>query len=66
MFHSVNAQLSVFFAPTRYKVVKIARFSSKVVLRTTKHMVIYPGIDVFCTDKNRMIKIMHFSSEMIL
>jgi hypothetical protein len=29
-------QLSVFFAPVRYRVVKIVRFSSEVVLQTTK------------------------------
>jgi aromatic ring-opening dioxygenase LigB subunit len=33
----------VFFALARYRVVKIARSSYEVVLRTTKHMVIYPG-----------------------
>jgi hypothetical protein len=35
--------LSVFFALARYRVVKIACSSSKVVLRTTKHTVIYPS-----------------------
>jgi hypothetical protein len=34
--------LLVFFAPARYRVVKIAHSSFEVVLRTTKHM-IYPG-----------------------
>jgi hypothetical protein len=33
----------LFFAPTRYRVVKIARSSYEVVLRTMKHTVIYPG-----------------------
>jgi hypothetical protein len=37
-------QLSVFFALVRYRVVKIAHCSSEVVLRTIKHMVIYPGL----------------------
>jgi hypothetical protein len=35
-------QLSVFFAPVKYGVVKIAHSSSKVVLRTIKHTMIYP------------------------
>jgi hypothetical protein len=34
--------LSVFFAPTNYGVVKIARSSFKVVLQTIKHTMIYP------------------------
>jgi hypothetical protein len=37
--------LSVFIAPARYRVVKITRSDSELVLRTTKHMVIYPGLD---------------------
>jgi hypothetical protein len=37
-------QLSVFFAPARYKVVKITCSYSKVVLQTTKHTMIYPGL----------------------
>jgi hypothetical protein len=35
--------LSVFFAPVRYMVVKIMRSCSEVVLRTTKHTMVYPG-----------------------
>jgi hypothetical protein len=42
VFKSHN--LSVFFVPARYSVVKIARSSSEMVLRTIKHMVIYPGL----------------------
>jgi hypothetical protein len=37
--------LSVFFAPTRYRVVKITRCSFEVVLRTMKHTMIYPDSD---------------------
>jgi hypothetical protein len=37
--------LSVFFTPVRYRVVKIACYSLEVVLRTTKHTVIYTGSD---------------------
>jgi hypothetical protein len=37
-------QLSVFLALTRYRVVKIARSSSEVVLQTIKHTVIYPSL----------------------
>jgi hypothetical protein len=33
----------VFFALARYRVVKIAHSYSKVVLRTTKHTIVYPG-----------------------
>jgi hypothetical protein len=35
--------VSVFYAPTNYGVVKIAYFSSMVVLQTTKHTIIYPS-----------------------
>jgi hypothetical protein len=35
--------LSMFYAPTKYRVVKIARSSSEVVWQTMKHTVIYPG-----------------------
>jgi hypothetical protein len=35
-------QLSVFFTPVKYEVVKIAHSSFKVVLRTIKHIMIYP------------------------
>jgi hypothetical protein len=45
LFESIGILLLVFFAPTRYRVVKITHFSSEVVLRTTGHMVIYPGSD---------------------
>jgi hypothetical protein len=37
------SELLVFFAMTRYRVVKIMRSCSKVVLRTIKHTIIYPG-----------------------
>jgi hypothetical protein len=40
---AVRHHVSV-FAPVRYMVVKTAHFSSEVVLQTTKHMVIYPGL----------------------
>jgi hypothetical protein len=33
----------VFLALTRYRVVKIVRSYSKVVLRTTKRTMVYPG-----------------------
>jgi hypothetical protein len=33
------------FASARYKVVKIAHSCSEMVLRTTKHTMIYPGSD---------------------
>jgi hypothetical protein len=33
----------MFFVPTRYRVVKIARSYSEMVLQTTKHTIIYPG-----------------------
>jgi hypothetical protein len=39
--------LSVFSAPARYRVVKIARSCSKVVLLTTKHTMVYPGSGPF-------------------
>jgi hypothetical protein len=32
----------MFFAPIKYRVVKITHSSSEVILRTTKHTVIYP------------------------
>jgi hypothetical protein len=38
--------LLVFFAPARYRVVKIACSYSKVVLRTTNHTIVYPGSDL--------------------
>jgi hypothetical protein len=34
----------MFSTPARYIVLKIACSSSEVVLRTTKHIVIYPGL----------------------
>jgi hypothetical protein len=39
----MEGRLSVFFAPTRYRVLKIACSSSEVVLRTMKHIVIHPS-----------------------
>jgi hypothetical protein len=36
-------QLLVFFAPTRYRVVKIVCSSSDVILQIMKHTMIYPG-----------------------
>jgi hypothetical protein len=36
--------VSVFFAPARYRVAKITRSSSEVVLRIMKHTVIYPSL----------------------
>jgi hypothetical protein len=33
----------MFFAPARYRVVKIARSNFEVVLQITKHTIIYPG-----------------------
>jgi hypothetical protein len=38
-------QLSVFFSPARYMVVKIARSCFEVVLQITKHTMVYPGSD---------------------
>jgi hypothetical protein len=43
--YSRSKIVGVFFAPARYMVVKIARFSSEVVLQTIKHMMIYPSLD---------------------
>jgi hypothetical protein len=40
-------QLLVFSAPANYGVVKIARFSSEVVLQTMKHTMIYPCFGPF-------------------
>jgi hypothetical protein len=37
----------VFSAQSKYRVVKIMRSSSKVVLQTTKHIVIYPSSGSF-------------------
>jgi hypothetical protein len=36
--------VSVFFAPANYGVIKIVYSSSEVVLQTTKHTMIYPGL----------------------
>jgi hypothetical protein len=36
--------LSVFFTLARYRVVKIMHSCSKVVLLTTKHTMVYPGL----------------------
>jgi hypothetical protein len=38
----IRLVLSVFFAPTRYRVVKIVCFCSEVVLQTTKPTIFYP------------------------
>jgi hypothetical protein len=38
-------QLLLFFAPTRYRVVKIARSYSEMALQTTKYTIVYPGSD---------------------
>jgi hypothetical protein len=35
--------VSLFFTPVRYKVVKIVRSYSEVVLQTIKHTMVYPG-----------------------
>jgi hypothetical protein len=35
----------MFSAPTKYRVVKITRSSSEMVLRTMKHTVVYSGSD---------------------
>jgi hypothetical protein len=43
---NVFPEMSVFFAPTRYIVVKIVHSNFEVVLQTMKHMVIYHGLDV--------------------
>jgi hypothetical protein len=43
--HFLARQLSVFSAPTNYGVVKITHSSSEVVIRTTKHTMIYPDLD---------------------
>jgi hypothetical protein len=42
----VFPEMSVFFAPTRYIVVKIVHSNFEVVLQTMKHMVIYHGLGV--------------------
>jgi hypothetical protein len=36
--------LSLFFAPARYKVVKIMHSCSEVVLGTTKHTIVVPSL----------------------
>jgi hypothetical protein len=41
-------QLSVFFALAIYRVVKITRSYFETVLRTTKHIIIYPSLDPSC------------------
>jgi hypothetical protein len=38
-----HMKLSVLFALTRYRVLKIAHSFSKVVLQTTKHTMVYPS-----------------------
>jgi hypothetical protein len=42
-FPYLARQLSVFSAPANYRVLKITCFSSKVVLQTMKHTMIYPS-----------------------
>jgi hypothetical protein len=37
-------QMSMLFAPARYRVVKIVHSYSEVVLRTTKHTMVYPAL----------------------
>jgi hypothetical protein len=37
-------QLLVFFAPARYRVVRISHFYSEMVLQTKKHTMDYPGL----------------------
>jgi hypothetical protein len=37
-------QLSMFFIPEKYRVVKIVHSNFEVVLQITKHTVIYPGL----------------------
>jgi hypothetical protein len=39
--------MSVFFAPVRYRVVKITYSNSEVVLRTIKHTMFYPASCLF-------------------
>jgi hypothetical protein len=39
-------RLSVFSEPAKYRVVKIVRSSSEMILRTMKHTVIYPSSDL--------------------
>jgi hypothetical protein len=41
--HFLAHQLLVFFAPVRYRMVKVAHSCSDVVLRTTKHTTVYPS-----------------------
>jgi hypothetical protein len=41
-----GGSVSVFFTPIKYRVVKITRSCSKMVLRTNKHTKIYPGSDI--------------------
>jgi hypothetical protein len=50
----------VFFAPARYRVVKITRFYFKVVLRTIKHTIIYSDSGPLFRDNS------HTSSGLIL
>jgi hypothetical protein len=40
---STVLDLSVFFAPVRYRVIKIIGSYFEVVLRTTKYTMVYPG-----------------------
>jgi hypothetical protein len=50
----------VFFAPTRYRVVKIVCSCFKVNLRTTKYTIIYPGSGPLIRGNS------HMSSSLIL
>jgi hypothetical protein len=40
----VHVYLLVFSAPVKYRVVKITRYSSEVVMQTMKHIVTYLGV----------------------
>jgi hypothetical protein len=40
----MKLKMSVFFAPARYRVVKIVRSSSEVALQIMKYIVIYLGL----------------------
>jgi hypothetical protein len=46
VYININIPLISVFPPTRYMVVKIARFSFEVILWTIKHTVIYPDLDL--------------------
>jgi hypothetical protein len=42
---NILIEVLVFSVPTKYRVVKIARSNSEVVLQITKHTMFYPGPD---------------------